>query len=86
MSAFQPYAGVYEFHGQSFNWRCYATSRLHEVRRKDHEPLPPPPAGRKWIAPADASHDPGIVLLVDEDVSDISQILLQIGPPSGRSA
>lgn len=85
MSAFQAYAGAYEFDGGAYAWRCYATARIHEVRRREHGPPPPPPQGRKWVAPARqslASGDkaPDVSCLVDETVDEFSQILLQVQP------
>ncbi|CAN7398554.1 hypothetical protein LJR219_002476 [Phenylobacterium sp. LjRoot219] len=84
MSAFQAYAGAYEFDGGAYAWRCYATARIHEIRRREHGPPPPPPTGRKWVAPArqgpDCSNGQDVSCLVDEAVDEFSQILLQVQP------
>lgn len=84
MSAFQAYAGAYEFEGGAYAWRCYATARIHEVRRREHGPLPRPPHGRKWVSAADLSPArhaaPEVSCLVDETVEEFSQILLQVQP------
>lgn len=78
MSAFQAYAGAYEFEGGAFAWRCYATARIHEIRRREHGPPPPPPQGRKWVSPACQGFEQDVSCLVDETVEEFSQILLQI--------
>lgn len=78
MSAFQSYAGAYEFDGGDFAWRCYSTARVYEVRRSEHAPFPCPPTGRKWVLPERSRHAPDVVCLVDEAVEEFSQILLQV--------
>jgi hypothetical protein len=80
MSAFQAYAGAYEHEGGAFAWRCYATARIHEIRRREHGPLPRPPLGRKWLTPARQGPEieQNISCLVDETVEEFSQILLQM--------
>jgi hypothetical protein len=78
MSAFQSYEGAYSFHGRDFRWRCYATARLHALRRTDHAPLPNPPQGMKWLTPSNSRVGLEVALLVDQDVDEISQILLQM--------
>jgi len=78
MSAFQAYAGAYEHEGGAFAWRCYATARIHEVRRREHGPLPRPPKGRKWVSPARHGCEQDVSCLVDETVEEFSQILLQV--------
>jgi len=80
MSAFQAYAGAYEFGGESFAWRCYATTRIHAVRRRDHGPFPAATGGRKWVWQAPLHHEPEVAWLVDEGVDEFSQILLQVQP------
>jgi hypothetical protein len=80
MSAFQAYAGAYEFDGGAYAWRCYATARIHEVRRREHGPPPAPPKGRKWVSPARQSFEQDVSCLVDETVEEFSQILLQVQP------
>ena len=80
MSAFQCYAGAYEFGGGDFAWRCYATARVYDVRRSEHAPFPGPPSGCKWVLPAPRNHAPDVACLVDEAVEDFSQILLQVEP------
>ncbi len=89
MSAFQAYAGDYEFAGDAFNWRCYATARVYEIRRVDHAPFPKAPRGRKWISPAQQDYEQPVGCLVDESVNDFSQILLQVqatGKTAARTA
>jgi hypothetical protein len=78
MSAFQAYAGAYEHDGQLVDWRCYATTRVHAVRRRDHAPLPNAPAGRKWLWQSPLRQEPEVGWLVDETAGDFSHILLQI--------
>jgi len=78
MSAFQAYAGAYEFAGDSYGWRCYATARVYEVRQKRHAPLPSAPEGRKWVAPPREAYEPDVACLVDASVQEFSQILLQV--------
>jgi hypothetical protein len=80
MSAFQAYAGGYEFEGQSFGWRCYATTRVHAVRRREHAPLPPAPEGRTWRWQSSDRRQPEVAWLVDEGAEEFSHILLQIDP------
>lgn len=80
MSAFQAYAGAYEHEGGAFAWRCYATARIHEIRRREHGPLPRPPQGRTWLTPASQGRqsEQDVSCLVDETVEEFSQILLQV--------
>ena len=78
MSAFQSYAGAYDFDGGEFAWRCYSTARVYEVRLGDHAPLPNAPAGQKWVLAERTRNAPDVVCLVDETVSEFSQILLQV--------
>lgn len=81
MSAFQSYAGAYEFRGGRFTWRCYATTRVYGVRSADHGPLPKAPEGKKWIRLSPHQHGAAEVgWLVDETVVEFSQILLQVQP------
>lgn len=80
MSAFQAYAGAYEFAGSSYAWRCYATARVHEVRPSEHGPFPEAPAGRKWLTTPRQNYEPAAGFLVDATVEDFSQILLQVQP------
>jgi hypothetical protein len=89
MSAFQPYAGAYEFDGGAYGWRCYATARVYEIRSGAHAPFPRPPQGRKWVAAPRKTYEPDAVCLVDEAVEEFSQILLQVQPdlqPAVRAA
>ena len=81
MSAFQAYAGAYEYDGASFGWRCYATARVYAIRHSAHAPFPAPPQGRKWIFPAQQDYKQVVGCMVDEAVEDFSQILLQVTPP-----
>jgi hypothetical protein len=78
MSAFQAYSGAYEFAGNSYGWRCYATARVYEVRQKRHAPLPSAPHGRKWVAPPREAYEADVTCLVDATVEEFSQILLQV--------
>lgn len=78
MSAFQAYAGDYECDGAAFSWRCYATARVYEIRRADQAPFPRAPKGRKWISPERQDYEQQVGCLVDDDVTDFSQILLQV--------
>lgn len=80
MSAFQAYAGAYEFAGRFYGWRCYATARVYEVRQKRHAPLPSAPRGRKWVGPSREACEADVACLVDETVEEFSQILLQVAP------
>jgi hypothetical protein len=80
MPAFQAYAGDYEFDGKRFSWRCYATTRLYEIRSADHAPFPQAPQGRKWMSPVQQDYERTVGCLVDEAVEDFSQILLQVSP------
>lgn len=78
MSAFQAYAGGYEFEGVPYAWRCYATVRVHAIRSLDHGPFPRPPEGLKWTAPVQQQHERQVACLLDEGVVDFSLILLQV--------
>lgn len=78
MSAFQAYAGAYEHRGRRVRWRCYATVRIYDLRRSEHAPLPPAPAGKKWTGHPPHSRDTEVHWMVDESVADFSQILLQV--------
>jgi hypothetical protein len=78
MSAFQAYAGAYESGGTFFNWRCYATARVHEVRTFDHGSLPDAPNGKRWVRKSRREGEPELAWLIDEATSDFSQILLQV--------
>jgi hypothetical protein len=78
MSAFQPYAGEYEDNGGTVRWRCYATAPVHGVRPAEPRPLPSPPAGKKWVKPEEGRRGAVVACLVDDWVTEFSQILLQI--------
>jgi len=80
MSAFQAYAGAYEHEGDLFRWRCYATTRVHDLRRTDHCPLPPAPEGRTWMLQKPDRKAAAVAWLVDQSVTEFSQILLQVEP------
>jgi hypothetical protein len=81
MSAFSAYDGAYEFNGDQYSWRCYATARVHELRKGDHAPFPKPPAGKKWITVRGRRQsDQTLTLLLDESITDFSQMLVQIEP------
>jgi hypothetical protein len=86
MSAFQAYAGLYEAGGVLYQWRCYATARVYEIRESAHGPLPPPPAGKKWCAQIEGRcAPPGLRWLVDHATDEFSQILVQIQPEPRRA-
>jgi hypothetical protein len=78
MSAFQAYTGAYEYRGQSINWRCYATVRVHAVRRREHAPFPVAPPGRKWLWRSPFHDEPAVGWLVDETTPEFSHILLHV--------
>ena len=82
MSAFQAYTGAYEINGEAYDWRCYATARVYEIRRREHGPVPEAPTGRKWISPVQQRCEP-VSCLVDASVEDYSHILLQVQPKPG---
>src|SRR5690349_4981972 len=82
MPAFQSYGGSYEFGGAARAWRCYATTRVLEVRRRDHGPFPAPPLGCKWVHPAQRSFEPPVACLVEASVEDFSLILVQVQDPT----
>lgn len=84
MSAFQAYTGAYEINGDAFNWRCYATARVYDIRRTEHGPFPEAPTGRKWISPLQQDHKQVVGCLVDATVEDFSQILLQVQSQPGQ--
>jgi hypothetical protein len=85
MSAFQAYAGAYDYAGRSFSWRCYATTRVHAVRSRDHAPFPKAPPGLKWLWQSPMHHEPEVGWLVDDCAQEFSHILLQIHPEAGVS-
>lgn len=79
MSAFSAYDGAYEFDGAQYRWRCYATARVHEMRKGEHGPFSRPPKGKKWISvKGRRASDPTLNLLLDEGVTDFSQMLTQV--------
>ena len=83
MSAFSAYGGAYEFNGEQYDWRCYATARVHELRKVEHAPFAKPPAGKKWITVhGRKTSEPTLRMLLDEGATDISQMLVQIEPRS----
>lgn len=89
MSAFQAYTGAYDFAGSSYGWRCYATTRVYQIRESGHGPFPQAPTGRKWLIQPRQNYEPAVGCLVDEIVEDFSQILLQVQPhaqPAARTA
>ena len=84
MASFQHYAGVFEDDRDLFQWSCYATSRVYELRTFDDR-LPAPPRGRKWVRKAE--HPDGrrpLALLVDAPVTEVSHILGQVAPATER--
>jgi len=86
MSAFQSYAGAYEFDGGDFAWRCYATARVYEVRRSEHAPFPHAPVGRKWVLAERQHGGADVACLVDEAIGEFSQILMQVAAmPTARA-
>jgi|SwirhisoilCB3_FD_contig_31_12492252_length_409_multi_7_in_0_out_0_1 hypothetical protein len=80
MSAFLAYGGAYEFAGREYRWRCYATARVYEVRKREHSPSPQAPNGRQWVTPQNDRRDPGVMWLMDEGIEDFSQMLVQVEP------
>jgi hypothetical protein len=76
MSAFQAYAGAYDFDGGSYSWRCYATARVYAIRKSEHTPFPTAPEGLKWVTPA--RQEQQVDCLVEDGVGEFSQILLQV--------
>jgi hypothetical protein len=87
MSAFQAYAGAYEFGGASYRWQCYATTRVYDVRKREHGPFPPAPHGKKWVSlESRRNADLDLTWLVDETTADFSQILAQVEPRRGQRA
>lgn len=80
MSAFIAYGGAYEFAGRQYRWRCYATARVHEIRKREHGPSPLPPEGLQWVASEGRRGDPEVICLMDESVGEFSQMLVQVEP------
>jgi hypothetical protein len=83
MSAFLAYGGAYEFDGREYRWRCYATARVHALRKREHGPNPNPPMGLKWITTKSRHQgEPELSWLLDEDIGEFSQMLVQVEPLS----
>jgi hypothetical protein len=81
MSSFQPYAGSYEIDDVRYDWRCYATARLYDLRRPEHAAVPPASLGRAWIAAAEGPDDQqALYALVDEGADEVSLMLVQVRP------
>lgn len=78
MSAFQAYGGAYEVEGEPIRWRCYATAPVYEVRTEAHLPLPPAPAGQKWLLRRRNRDGATFGWRVDAITEDFSDILLQV--------
>ncbi|HSV02874.1 MAG TPA: hypothetical protein VLI41_06675 [Phenylobacterium sp.] len=78
MSAFQAYGGSYEYNGRAFSWRCYATTRVYEVRISDHVPHGSAPNGKSWIHRSRHKGDAEFAWLVDAGAERFSHILLQV--------
>jgi hypothetical protein len=78
MAAFSPYSGAYVRDGREFNWRCYATTRVHDMRLVEHRSFDPVP-GCRWVE-METRHprDPKVACLVDGGVGEFSQILTQV--------
>lgn len=85
MSAFQAYAGGYESSGIFYNWRCYATARVHEVRTFDGGSLPEAPKGKRWVLKSRREGEAELAWLMDEATVDFSHILLQVDPQPAPS-
>ena len=81
MSSFQPYAGSYQVDEVRYDWRCYATTRLYDLRRPEHAAVVPASDGRTW-APAVEGPDPErrLFALVDEGADQFSLMLVQVRP------
>jgi hypothetical protein len=86
MSAFHSYSGAYEHEGQTFSWRCYANSRVHAVRHREHGPFPKAPPGRKWLTQPPSRREPEVGWLVDDRAEHFSHILFQIHRGSPHEA
>ncbi len=80
MSAFLAYGGAYEFAGRQYSWRCYATARVHEVRKREHGPDPKAPRGLKWVTTQVRHGEPEVIWLMDDGIDDFSQMLVQVEP------
>jgi hypothetical protein len=84
MAAFQPYAGAFCVHGETFRWSCYATRRVYELRALDPD-LPDPPVGRKWVTKRQHGlAGPHLALLVDQAAPEFSHMLAQISQPQPK--
>lgn len=86
MSAFLSYAGAYEYNGRQYQWRCYATARVHGLRKREHGPNPKPPQGLDWVAVRSRHEgEPELSWLVEKGAAEFSQMLVQVEPvtPAG---
>ncbi len=78
MAAFSPYSGAYKSEGREFNWRCYATTPVHDMRLVEHGGLDAAP-GRRWVEPQRRhAREPQVACLVDSEAGEFSQILTQV--------
>jgi hypothetical protein len=78
MSAFVGYDGVYKHQDETFIWRCYATARVYDMRCGDHAPLPPAPVRKRWASARHRRFEKPVAFLVDEGVTEFSQMLVQV--------
>lgn len=86
MSAFLSYTGAYEHNGQRYHWRCYATARVHGLRKREHGPNPPAPNGLGWVTLRRRHEaDPDLSWLVDAGTADFSQMLIGVEAEAGPS-
>ena len=87
MSAFLAYGGAYEFAGRQYRWRCYATARVHAIRKREHVLDPKAADGLIWVSGQGRRGDPDVLCLMDEGAENFSQMLIQIEaqmPPPPR--
>lgn len=86
MPAFQPYGGGYEYGRARYSWRCYATTRIYELRLAEHAPFPTAPDGMKWACPVEKDERVAFGCLVDEMAEEFSQILVQVDSEAPQPA
>jgi hypothetical protein len=79
MSAFLSYDGAYEYDGRRYRWRCYATARVHGLRKREHGQNSEAPQGLKWIAIRTRFEgEPELDCLLDAETGDFSQMLVNV--------
>jgi hypothetical protein len=78
MSAFQPYGGAVELDEATYQWSCYATRPIYEIRTLNPD-LPQPPKGRKWVARRQHGQSGDrVAMMVDAATTEFSHMLAQI--------